>query len=97
MYLNIGQNVLVPEKDVIGIFDLDNTSWCIRTREFLDRAERLGQVTALGEDLPRSFVLCRTGGGPAAVYLTTLTSSALRGRAEANAVSALDLNPGRNS
>jgi len=84
MYLNIGQSVLVPEGDVVGIFDLDNTSWCIRTREFLDRAERLGQVTALGEDLPRSFVLCQTGDSPPTVYLSTLTSSALRGRAEAD-------------
>lgn len=82
MYLNIGKNVLVPEKDVVGIFDLDNTSWCIRTREFLDRAERLGQVTALGEDLPRSFVLCQAGDGPMTVYLSTLTPAALRGRSE---------------
>lgn len=83
MYLNIGQNMLVPERDIIGIFDLDNTSWCIRTREFLEQAERLGQVTALGDDLPRSFVLCQTGDEAPTVYLTTLTSSALRGRAEA--------------
>jgi len=83
MYLNIGQNVLVPEGDIIGIFDLDNTSWCIRTREFLNRAEQLGQVATLGEDLPRSFVLCQTGDGPTTVYLTTLTASALRGRSEA--------------
>ena len=57
MYLHLGQNVLVRGQDVIGIFDLDNTTWSFRTRRFLDRAEREGRVSALGDDLPRSFVL----------------------------------------
>ena len=56
MYLHLGQNVMVRSRDVIGIFDLDNTTWSFRTRRFLERAEREGRVMSLGEDLPRSFV-----------------------------------------
>ena len=37
MYLHLGQNVMVRDGDILGIFDLDNTSWSFRTRRFLDR------------------------------------------------------------
>ena len=39
MYVNVGQNIMVPYADLVGIFDLDNTTWSHRTRAFLDRAE----------------------------------------------------------
>ena len=82
MYLHLGQSVVVPDDAVIGIFDLDNTSWSFRTRIFLDRAEEEGLVTEVGEDLPRSFVLCQEVGRPPMVYLTQLNAAALRRRAE---------------
>ena len=82
MYLHLGQNVTVPEAAVIGIFDLDNTTWSFRTRRFLERAEREGRVTAVGDDLPRSFVLVREGDGPPAVYITQLTPATLQKRIE---------------
>ena len=84
MYLHLGQNVMVRNQDIIGIFDLDNTTWSFRTRRFLERAEREGRVTAVGDDLPRSFVLAREGDGPAAVYITQLTTATLQKRIEEN-------------
>ena len=33
-YLHIGMNVMVEDRRVIGIFDLDNTSTSKKTREF---------------------------------------------------------------
>ena len=84
MYLHLGQNIMVPEAAVIGIFDLDNTTWSFRTRRFLERAEREGRVTAVGDDLPRSFVLTREGDGPPAVYITQLTTATLLKRIEEN-------------
>ena len=77
MYLHLGQNVMVRTKDVIGVFDLDNTTWSFRTRRFLDRAEREGQVISVGEDLPRSFVLADGRQGETRVYLTPLSPAAL--------------------
>ncbi len=56
-YLDIGAAALEEER-IVGIFDLDNTSWSYLTREFLSRAERDGKVKNTAEDLPRSFVLC---------------------------------------
>ena len=84
MYLHLGQNVMVRRQDVIGIFDLDNTTWSFRTRRFLERAEREGRVMSLGEDLPRSFVLAEGRDGVPAVYLTPLSPAALSARAGKN-------------
>ena len=36
MYLNIGNDMAVRERSIIGIFDLDNTSTSKRTRQFLE-------------------------------------------------------------
>ena len=57
MYLHLGQSVVVPHKNILGIFDLDNSSWAFKTREFLERAEQEGRVVSVCDDLPRSFVL----------------------------------------
>ena len=40
MYLHLGQNEIVPEQRVIGIFDLDKCSYEKRTRDYLAAAER---------------------------------------------------------
>lgn len=84
MYLHIGQNVVIPFRDVMGLFDLDNTSSSRLTRAFLERAEREGRLVNVSDDLPRSFVLCSGGGGPPVVYLSQLSAATLLRRAENN-------------
>ena len=71
MYLHLGQSVVVPFRDVVGIFDLDNTTSSIYTRKFLERAEKEGRVVDVSGDLPKSFTVCRTGKGPPTVYLSS--------------------------
>ncbi len=83
MYLHLGQSVVVPFRDVVGVFDLDNASWSHRTRAFLERAEKEGRVINAAADLPKSFVLCR-GRGKATVYLSQLSPATLKGRMEGN-------------
>ncbi len=85
MYLHLGQNVMVRGQDVIGIFDLDNTTWSFRTRRFLDKAEREGRVITVGDDLPRSFVLTQEGEGLPAVYITQLSPATLQKRGSGGA------------
>ncbi len=82
MYLHLGQSVVVPYRDIIGIFDLDNTSFSKRTRRTLEQAERRGQVVNVSEDLPKSFILCQSDQGPPVIYLSQLSTATLRGRAE---------------
>lgn len=78
MYLNIGNDMAVRDKNIIGIFDMDNTSTSKRTREFLDKAETEGQVVPC-DDLPKSFILTAEYGFDR-VYLTTLSASTLEKR-----------------
>ena len=86
MYLHLGQSVTVSHREVLAIFDLDNATWAYRTREFLQRAEREGRAVWLTSDLPRSLVLTGRSGGESTVYLSPLSSAALRGRAARNFV-----------
>ena len=84
MYLYLGQSVVLPHREILAIFDLDNASWAYKTREFLERAEREGRSVWLTDDLPRSFILAGDGKSPPTVYLSSLYPSALVSRAERN-------------
>ena len=81
-YLHIGLNVMVEDRRVIGIFDLDNTSTSKITRAFLDGAEREGVVQSACEDIPRSFVVCDHPYHRQIVYLSQINSRTLGKRAE---------------
>ena len=78
MYLSIGNDMAVRDKSIIGIFDLDNTSTSKRTREFLEKSEREGQVVPC-DDLPKAFVLTSEYGF-SRIYLTSLSSQTLEKR-----------------
>lgn len=78
MYLNIGSDMAVRDRSVIGIFDMDNTSTSKRTREFLKKAETDGEVVPC-DDLPKSFVLTSEYGF-SRVYLTSLSTATLEKR-----------------
>ena len=84
MYLHLGQGMVVPFRDVMGVFDLDNASYSHLTRAFLERAEREGRLVNLSDDLPRSLVLCARSRGESTVYLSQLSSATLLRRAESN-------------
>ncbi len=81
MYLHIGQNELIPEKRIIGIFDMDKASYGRRAREFLRRAEAAGTVLDGSGELPKSFVVCDHPYHPQLVYLSQLNTATLQKRA----------------
>lgn len=86
MYLHIGQGQVVPFDDIIGIFDMDTTTYSKISREFLNTAQKKGQMTTVGSDIPKSFLLCSEGktedSESERVYLTQLGTPALRMRSE---------------
>ena len=82
MYLHLGQNEIVPERRIIGIFDLDTCSAQKKTREYLSAAEAEGVVLDLSGQLPKSFVVCDHPYHPQIVYLSQLSSATLQKRAE---------------
>ena len=81
-YLHIGQNVMLEEKRIIGVFDLDNTTTEKDTRLFLQRAEQDGVVQSACDDIPRSFLVCDHPYHRQIVYLSQLNPQTLQKRAE---------------
>ena len=80
-YLHIGQNLMLEDKRIIGIFDLDNTSQSKITRTFLNQAEEEGVVLTAIEDIPKSFVVCDHPYHRQIVYISQINSSKLARRA----------------
>ena len=78
MYLSIGNDMAVRDSTIIGIFDLDNTTVTARGREFLERAEKEGQLVPWDE-LPKSFILT-VEYGMTRVYQTSLSTQTLEKR-----------------
>ena len=79
MYLDIDTDYLINTKDIVGIFDLDNTTTTTGfTNNFLNEKQRENKVVYLVRDIPKSFILTRDG----TVYVVELNSQILRKRLE---------------
>ena len=78
MYLHVGQSVVVPFGDVIGIFDMDTSTISKITRDYLAKCEKSGRVVNVSMELPKSFVLCLGEKEEApTVYISQISSSTL--------------------
>ncbi len=83
MYLYLGQDTVVPMRDVVGIFDMDNTTIARSTRDFLSDAEKRGQVVTVSTELPKSFVVCYSKTNGTTVYISQISCATLLKRAAA--------------
>ncbi len=77
MYIHLGNNIMLPTNEIIGIFDLENSSVSKRTRDFLSKAEKEGRVITISYDLPRSFVIAGKKLEDSKVYISQISSSTL--------------------
>ncbi|MBR5496010.1 MAG: DUF370 domain-containing protein [Oscillospiraceae bacterium] len=59
MYIHLGQDVVVNKKNIIGIFDIENTSISKFTKEFLSESSKKHRVVTVSYELPKSFVVCK--------------------------------------
>lgn len=81
-FLHIGQNVMLEDKRIIGIFDLDITSQSKVTRQFLNMAEEEGVVLDACEDIPKSFLVCDHPYHRQIVYISQLNTQTLLKRSQ---------------
>ena len=81
MYLHLGRDYVLNDRDVIGIFNLETTTISLRGREFLNYAQKNGAVVSLSEELPQCYVLADAPVDT--VYLSELSSTAMKKRTEA--------------
>ncbi len=88
MYVHIGQDYLIPTRNIVSIMDMDTATNAKSTRQTLSRLEQEGSVIAVFEDLPKSAILCIDALGEI-LYLSQLSSKVLQKRANAGIYSNL--------
>lgn len=81
MFLHLGENIVVPIKDVIGIFNVETSTYSSDTTQFLRMAEEDGFVEKITKDKPKSFIIAEVN-KKSKVYLSPISSSTLTKRSE---------------
>lgn len=77
MYIGIGQDSVIKDKDILGIFDLDNTTVSKATREYINTASKNGDcITVSFEELPKSFIVTAKK-GDRKVYISPYNTSTI--------------------
>lgn len=79
MYLHIGNEQILNQRDIIGIFDIENASVSKYTKEFLSRSQQEGQVITTTTELPKSIIVWEKD-GERRLYLSQLAPATLRKR-----------------
>ena len=74
MYLRVEENIVVNTKDIIGIFDMDNTTVSRLGRNFLAESQKNGLIINSTDDLPKSFVVVKE------VFISSVSSKVLAKR-----------------
>ena len=75
MFLHLGENVVIPLREVIAIFDINSTN-SIDTKHFLKTAEEEGFIRRITNDAPKSFVLTERN-KKSIIYLSPISSVTL--------------------
>ena len=73
--------MVVNDRDIVGIFDIDYCSVDRRTRDFLSRAQKEGRIVDVSQEIPKSFIVVRSDGGEK-VYITNISPATLTRRSE---------------
>ena len=81
MFLHLGENVVVPIKDIIGIFDIQNTMYSSDTIQFLRLAEEDGFVERITDENPKSFIIAEVN-KMSKIYLSPISSTTLTKRTD---------------
>ena len=79
MYLHIGNNYSVDIRDIVGIFDIENTTVEKCTKLLLDRAEKEKKCIYTTYEMPKSFIVTMNEGRER-VYISQLSAATLRKR-----------------
>lgn len=81
MYLHLGGDKVVKTKDIIGIFDMDTSTVSKNTRDYLNEAEKAGEVVTVSYDLPKSFIVVNPKKSKEkTIYISQISSQTLNKR-----------------
>ncbi len=82
MFIHIGQDTVVIDKEIIGIFDMENTTVMKKTIDYLNNAEKEKVVINVAPfELPKSFIVCQTPKGKR-IYISPVSVGTVLRRIE---------------
>ena len=81
MYLHAGNNKIIREKDIIGIFDADNSTLSYITRKYLADAEKEERLISAKNEIPKSFILYKEN-GKYMICFSQISTASLMGRTD---------------
>nr|WP_295246681.1 extracellular matrix/biofilm biosynthesis regulator RemA family protein [Ruminococcus sp.] len=83
MFLHLGQDTVIIEDDIIGIFDLDTTTVSKPTRDYLKTMQKSGNVVNVSYDLPKSFIItCKKKSKKKTMFISPISTATLLKRSE---------------
>lgn len=77
MYLHLGNEYIVKTNEIVGIFDIENTSVSKITKDFLSAAEKNKRVFYCTYEMPKSFIVCLDKDLTETVYISQMSCSTL--------------------
>lgn len=81
MFLHLGENIVVPFKDIIGIFDMETSIYGSDTVQFLRMAEEDGFVERITKENPKSFIIAEVD-KKSKIFLSPISSATLSKRTQ---------------
>ena len=81
MYIHLGNEMVVSEKDIVGIFDLETTTISKHTRKFLEVSEKRKQVINVRKKKKKSFIITNKN-NENKVYISQISTSTLQKRSK---------------
>ena len=77
MYIHLGENTVITDKKIIGVFDMDTSTVNKATRDYLSEAEKSGKVEYVNYDLPKSFIVTDEK-----IYISPINTSTINKRSK---------------
>jgi hypothetical protein len=82
MFIHIGHDTVIIEKEIIGIIDMENTTVMKKTLDYLGNAERCNRVKNVAPyELPKSFIVCEEPIGKV-IYISPVSVGTILKRIE---------------
>lgn len=78
MYLHLGDDVIIRNKDIIGIFDIENTSTGQITKDFLNQNSK--KIVSVNFDMPKSFIVTKYVNNIDNIYISPISVATLKKR-----------------
>ncbi len=81
MYLYLGSDVVIDDKEILGIFDIEKVTVDRYMKDYLNYWQKKGRIYYVSLDMPKSIIVARD-----TVYISNVSCDTLKKRAQAAAL-----------